>query len=261
MYRLPDTNHPLDFPNDFTTTPEGLLALGGNLLPQTLVNAYSKGIFPWFNQEDPLLWWHPNPRLVIFPKSVHISRRMRQILKKTRYNLSNLTQKTPFCPPECPNPEYILTFNQNFPLIIENCKEKRGPNRTGTWITPQIKESYIQLHVQGYAHSVEVWNLKGDLVGGLYGVALGRVFFGESMFSHQPNTSKIALYKLCEFLAAHDFELLDCQVESDHLLSLGAQNIIRKDFLQILKDADCTSQNKSTCFPSPPQELTSLSTS
>jgi leucyl/phenylalanyl-tRNA---protein transferase len=228
MYRLPQTTHPLDFPDDIITTPEGLLAVGGNLHPLTLINAYAKGIFPWFSQDDPTLWWHPDPRLVIFPESVHLSRRMSQILNKISLPSKKATLRKGQKPP------YFVTLNKSFHKVIEECASKRGKGRESTWITQGMITSYIKLHEMKFAHSVEVWNEKQELVGGMYGISLGKVFFGESMFSHESNTSKIALYWLCDLLKMNDFVLLDCQIVSDHLKKLGATEISGQKFMEYL---------------------------
>lgn len=223
VYRLPDTRRPLRFPDDFETTPEGLLALGGNLHPETLLNAYEKGIFPWFNEGEPILWWHPDPRLVLFPDQVHVSHKMRTFMKRGLYHVS---------------------FNLNFPGVMAACAAKRGKARTGTWITDGLQDAFVELHHQGFAHSVEVYSTDNRLVGGMYGLALGKIFFGESMFSDEDNTSKLALIMLCEKLVQHDFFCLDCQVESAHLLSLGAELIPREEFLDALTKGRTSSRER-----------------
>lgn len=227
MYRLPDTNTPLDFPNDFETSPEGLLALGGNLHPQTLVNAYAKGIFPWFGPDDPILWFHPEPRLVLYPQDMVVSRSLRQV--KTQ--LGN-------------NHEMELAFNRDFKAVMQGCAAPRG-DQPGTWITEDMIAAYTALHTQGYAHSVEVWQ-NDELVAGLYGLALGKIFFGESMFTAKPNLSKIALMHLCEALIIKGFVLIDCQQETQHLQSLGAVSISRDKFLAELQRAECQNKIKTT---------------
>lgn len=221
MYRLPDITEPFEFPNDFATSPEGLLALGGNLHPLTLVSAYSKGIFPWFNPGDPLLWWHPEPRLIFFPDKVKVSRKIRAFLKRC----------------SGPNSRYTLTVNHDFAAVIRECADKRGKERTSTWITETMMAAYIQLYDMGFAHSVEVWNTDKKLVGGIYGIALGKAFFGESMFSHESNTSKLAFFFLCDLLVKNDFMILDGQVESPHLKSLGGVCTSRQEFRAYLKKA------------------------
>jgi leucyl/phenylalanyl-tRNA--protein transferase len=196
-----------------------LLAIGGNLHPQTLLNAYAKGIFPWFNPGDPILWWHPNPRLVLFPHEIHVARRLKPLWKRRQWR---------------------VVFNRDFPAVLNACAAKRGPRRTATWITAGLKDSFIALHRRGFAHSVEVRDAGDDrLLGGLYGMALGKIFFGESMFSHVPNASKFALIELCQRLAQRDFLLLDCQVESEHLKTLGARALPRAEFLRFLRRGGC----------------------
>lgn len=248
MYRISETKHPIEFPNDFETTPEGLLALGGNLHPKTLINAYSKGLFPWFSEGDPILWWHPQPRLVIIPKKIHIATRLSRFFRK-KCRFDGFVSPHNTLPPES-DVEMRITFNRDFKAVIENCREKRTAKRTGTWITPEIVKNYSALHELGYAHSVEVWDSQAKLIGGMYGIAIGKIFFGESMFSHVANASKIAIYTLCQFLSDNNFLLLDCQVESPHLLTLGAENISRENFLNVLKLGETHLKQSSTAFTS-----------
>lgn len=217
MYRLPDIAVPLDFPNDFRTTEEGLLAVGGNLLPQTLVNAYAKGVFPWYSQGDPILWWHPDPRLVLVPDQFHASRSLDKIIKRG---------------------DFTVSFNRDFDRVISDCAAKRAPKRDSTWILPEIKQAYRALFEAGFAQSVEVWERSGRFAGGMYGVAMGRVFFGESMVSHATNASKVALFHLCEAMTRLGYLLLDCQVTSEHLLTLGAREITREAFLRFLQSGE-----------------------
>lgn len=214
MYRLPDIPDPIDFPDDFETSAEGLLAMGGNLHPVTLVHAYAKGIFPWFSKGDPILWWHPDPRLVFFPDKIRVTTKMRKILKKTAWE---------------------VTVNRAFGEVMRECANKRGKGRTSTWIQPEFLTSYGELHAHGYAQSVEVWNANGRLVGGIYGLTIGKIFFGESMFSHESNASKVALIHLGERLRQKGYLLLDGQVSSPHLLSMGAVEISRESFLEFLR--------------------------
>lgn len=192
--------------------PDGLLAAGGDLSPERLVHAYSKGIFPWFSDDQPILWWSPDPRCVIFPSEVHISKSLKK----------HIRQKQP-----------TLSFNRAFPEVIRHCA--RWHSDEGTWITEEMEEAYYKLHKLGIAHSVEVWEGE-ELVGGLYGLALGRCFFGESMFSLKPNSSKVAFAGLCQQLQEWNYAIVDCQVENPHLLTLGAKCIDRSDFLSILKN-------------------------
>lgn len=193
--------------------PVGLLAAGGKLSPDWLVTAYSQGIFPWFEMGQPVLWWSPDPRLVLYPERVKISRSMRKLIRKQ---------------------PYLITMDTNFAAVIHSCKSKRD-SAAGTWITYEMQAAYIQLHELGLAHSIEVW-AGSAIVGGLYGVALGKVFFGESMFSRQANASKIALIALALQLQRWQFGLIDCQVSSQHLLSMGAEEISRHNFGVQLRD-------------------------
>ena len=191
------------------TRPNGLLAIGGDLRPERLLNAYRNGIFPWFDADRPILWWSPDPRLVLRLDDFRISRKMKSLARRRPYE---------------------ITMNRAFAEVIRNC----GAGRTvGTWITPAMETAYCRLHELGHAHSVEVWN-ESRLIGGLYGVALGRMFYGESMFSLEDNASKLALERLVRQLLAWEFHLIDCQVSSDHLMSLGAVEIPRREFLKQL---------------------------
>ena len=202
---FPDVSHAL-------RDPDGLLAIGGDLSCERLLEAYRNGIFPWFNEGQPILWWSPDPRCVIEPNEIKISRSLR---KRLRSNI------------------YTVTFNQNFQAVMELCAAPRK-DVNETWITNDIKLAYLQLHQQGYAHSVETWH-EDKLVGGLYGIALGKVFFGESMFSHRPDASKVALVNLVEQLQNKKFRIIDCQVHSKHLQSLGAKPVHREMFIQYLR--------------------------
>ncbi|WP_375177166.1 leucyl/phenylalanyl-tRNA--protein transferase [Marinobacter mobilis] len=190
--------------------PDGLLALGGDLSPKRLELAYRNGIFPWYSDDQPILWWSPNPRCVLFPEEVHVSRSLRRTLNQNRFR---------------------MTADQAFEEVIRVCGESRVE---GTWITDEMKDAYIQLHQLGIAHSIEAWNQDGQLAGGMYGIALGCCFFGESMFSLETNASKVLMVHLAHQLKAWGYDLLDCQVESPHLLSMGARSIPRTDFLSIL---------------------------
>tara|TARA_R110001599_G_scaffold73034_3_gene202192 strand:+ start:8405 stop:9148 length:744 start_codon:yes stop_codon:yes gene_type:complete len=194
-------------PNKALQDPEGLSAVGGDLSSTRLIHLYSKGFFPWFSEPDPILWWHPEQRCVLRPEQFHTSTSLRKALKK--------------------NP-WMFTVNQEFESVIGHCSALRA-DKEGTWISSDITNAYIELHKLGYAHSIEIW-LDGKLAGGFYGVAMGKLFFGESMFSLQPNASKIALKTFCTLAKDCHIELIDCQVESDHLLSLGAELIPRKEF-------------------------------
>ena len=210
----------VSFPPVANANEDGLLAMGGDLTVDTLVSAYSQGIFPWFNQDQPLLWWSPDPRLVLLPEQVKISRSLSKVIRKQHFKLS---------------------CNQQFEAVIRGCALRGTPipfaQATDTWITESMHQAYLELQKKGYAHSIEVW-LDDRLVGGLYGVALGSVFFGESMFSQASNASKVALVGLCQHLRAKQFKIIDCQVETDHLVSMGATNIPRSQFIEQLKNID-----------------------
>lgn len=191
--------------------PDGLLAIGGCLSKNRLLNAYRHGIFPWYNPGEPILWWSPDPRLVLFPEKLLVSRSLRKSLRQQVYS---------------------VTLDQAFDEVIEQCAQPR-PGQSGTWITADIKEAYGEMFRLGFAHSAEAW-LDGKLVGGLYGLALGQVFFGESMFHTQTDASKIAFAVLVDKLKAWGYRLIDCQVHSQHLVSLGAEEISRDEFGQWL---------------------------
>lgn len=205
---------PIAFPELEQANRDGLLAMGGELNPDWLVSAYSQGIFPWFSQGQPILWWSPDPRLVLFPNKIHISRSLKKVIRQQQFS---------------------VTCNQNFAEVISNCAMRGATSKydDGTWITDEMNQAYQELHKLNYAHSIEVWQ-DDELVGGLYGIALGKVFFGESMFSHKSNASKIALVALCKYLIQRDYKIVDCQVTSDHLLSLGAEEVPRTEFAEYL---------------------------
>ena len=188
--------------------PNGLLCAGGDLTPQRLVMAYLKGIFPWYSPGEPILWWSPDPRMVLFPAEFKLSRSLRKTLRKANYR---------------------VRLDTRFKAIIEACARTSRKDQAGTWITPEIQAAYVKLHELGYAHSVETW-LDDRLVGGLYGIAIGKMFYGESMFAHATDASKIALAHLVRFLADNGFGLIDCQMNTAHLASLGAREIPRSEF-------------------------------
>lgn len=190
----------------------GLLAAGGDLSPQRLLAAYRRGIFPWYSDGDPLLWWSPNPRMVLIPSQLKISRSLAKVLRHA---------------------EYEIRLDTAFPQVIRACANAPREGQNGTWISPEMQTAYIELHHLGYAHSVETWR-DGRLIGGLYGIAIGRAFFGESMFSRATNASKISLAHLCAHLRQQDFGIIDCQMETTHLASLGASPIPRSDFTRRL---------------------------
>ncbi len=207
-----DEGTPFPDPELALREPDGLLAIGGNLSPQRLIDAYSNGIFPWYSADQPILWWTPDPRLVLFPEDLKISRSLRKTLRK---------------------PTYEITFDRAFSAVIDNCARPR-PNQDGTWITPEMHRAYCRLFELGHAHSAEAW-YEGELVGGLYGIAVGQVFFGESMFAHRTDASKAAFAHLVRQLEKWDFGLIDCQVKSAHLQSLGAVEIPRREFTHLVK--------------------------
>lgn len=212
MFLLSDNNYA--FPHPDFTSPDGVIAFGGDLSTGRLLEAYAKGIFPWFNPEDPIIWWCPDPRFVLFPDKLRISKSMRPYFNQKKFE---------------------VTIDQDFRSIIEACGEtKRHAQGNGTWITDDMIEGYFALHEAGFAHSIEV-RKNGKIVGGLYGVSLGKVFFGESMFSKVSNASKFGFITITRRLKELDFQLIDCQQETRHLASLGAEAIERSDFLSILQ--------------------------
>ncbi len=194
--------------------PSGLLAVGGDLTPEWLLEAYRHGIFPWFNADEPVLWWTPDPRCVLMTDQVKIRRSLRKVMKKSGWRVS---------------------FDTQFDRVIRACAETPRPGQEGTWLSERMIHAYTTLHSLGYAHSVEVW-WEDELVGGLYGVSLGKVFFGESMFSWRPDASKIALVRLAQQLQAWGFRMIDCQVPTDHLMSMGATLLPRAEFERILNE-------------------------
>ena len=202
------------FPPVELASRSGLLAVGGDLSPDRLVLAYREGVFPWFSEDEPILWWSPDPRFVLLPEELRISRSMRKMLKRDIFR---------------------VTYDRAFREVIEGCRQPRRGQR-GTWITEEMAGAYICLHNLGLAHSVEVW-FNGTLAGGIYGISLGSCFFGESMFTKVNNASKTALIHLVAFLRNRNFALIDCQVYTRHLQSLGARMISRTLFLDILSEA------------------------
>ena len=203
----------LYFPPVSAANPDGILAIGGDLAPERLQLAYKSGIFPWFEEGEAIFWWSPNPRMVLFLDELVVSKSMRNILNR---NISK------------------VTFNQNFREVISNCQKIKRDGQNGTWITTNMIEAYCKLHEMGIAKSVEVWQNE-DLVGGLYGIDLGHIFCGESMFSKVSNASKVAFIALANQLKAANYIILDCQVHNEHLESLGCREIEREDFMKILK--------------------------
>lgn len=209
IYLLTDE---LVFPDPSLATEEGVLAIGGDLRPKRLILGYSLGIFPWYSTGEPIIWWSPDPRFVLFPEELKVSHSMRKTLRQEVFD---------------------ITFDKAFDRVIAECKKARRKGQRGTWITPEMLKAYVKLHELGLAHSVEAWK-DGELVGGLYGVSLGKVFFGESMFSRMGNASKACLIKLTEQLLKHDFKLIDSQVYTLHLESMGAREIPRSEYLELL---------------------------
>lgn len=204
----------LYFPHPELALAEGLLAVGGDLSPERLITAYSFGIFPWYNEDSPILWWSPNPRFILYPDELKVSKSMRPYFNQQKYT---------------------VTIDTYFPEVLTACQRIERKDQDSTWITYEMHDAYCKLHEMGYAHSVEVW--KGDqLAGGLYGISLGNMFFGESMFALAPNASKFALISLVKILKAKGFTLIDCQQETAHLASLGARTIDRKEFLKQLRN-------------------------
>ncbi len=203
----------LYFPHPNLADEEGLLAIGGDLQPDRLLLAYRFGIFPWYNNDQPILWWSPDPRCVLYPGNLRVSKSMRTLLKKI---------------------SWTTTADVEFIQVITQCQKIKRAHQSGTWITQDMLNAYINLHHRGYAHSIEVWDDK-RLIGGLYGLSLGKVFFGESMFSLRDNASKYAFVKLVQHLEHQRFTLIDCQQDTPHLRSLGATTIPRSEFLEYLR--------------------------
>lgn len=195
--------------------PDGLLAVGGDLSIERLLVAYQHGIFPWYSHNQPILWWSPDPRMVLLPARVRVSRSLRKTLRQHQFS---------------------VTLDQSFAEVISSCAVQARKGQDGTWIVDDMQQAYMQLHNKGYAHSVEVWHAD-KLVGGLYGVSMGKVFFGESMFSTHTDASKVALVYLCALLLEQDFSLIDCQVYTPHLASLGAELIPREEFIDNILSA------------------------
>ncbi len=205
------------FPHPEHADSNGLLALGGDLSVKRLLLAYSSGIFPWYSPGDPILWWSPDPRMVLFPSELHIPKRLARTLRKGKFGFS---------------------IDRDFPGVIQGCASVGGRGREGTWITPEMMDAYVELHRRGFAHSAEAW-MDGRLVGGLYGVCLGRVFFGESMFHTVSDASKAAFVTLVTWLRENGIELIDCQIHTGHLARFGAREISRRDFLKLISRLCC----------------------
>lgn len=205
----------LNFPHPELANEDGILAIGGDLSVERLLIAYNNGLFPWYNPEDPILWWSPDPRFVLFPEELKIAKSMRSYFNQRKFEVS---------------------FDRSFEQVIRNCKTQTRKGQVGgTWISEAMVNAYCNLHKAGYAHSVEVWK-DDELVGGLYGIGLGKMFFGESMFSKMSNASKVGFITLVKYLTAKDYRLIDCQQETKHLKSLGGNNISRSSFLKMVRE-------------------------
>lgn len=225
LYQLSEE---LIFPHPTMTIdePEGLLAFGGDLLVERLVLAYQHGIFPWYSEGEPILWWSPDPRMLLYPDKYHASGSFRKFLRKT---------------------DFSVTLNKDFDAVIDACAHI-SRNDSGTWITEDMKNAYKDLHAAGYAHSIEVWD-KHSLVGGLYGVAVGTAFCGESMFHKATNASKLAMFCLVQHMKQHNGAFIDCQMHTPHLSSLGAITVAKKQFLHELERSQKHSFNQGTWTP------------
>jgi leucyl/phenylalanyl-tRNA--protein transferase len=208
------------FPHPSESVEDGLLAIGGDLSPQRLVTAYTLGIFPWFGDNEPILWWSPDPRLILFPDKFKVSKSLKHTIKKNIFD---------------------IRIDFAFEEVINNCKRISRKDQNGTWITNEMKDAYIKMHKLGLAHSIETW-IDNKLVGGLYGLSLGNAFFGESMFHKYRDASKVAFYYLSQLALDMNLSFIDCQVSSPHLISLGAEEVTRDNFLDLLAE----SNNKKT---------------
>ena len=209
MVRLGDDHI---FPSPRSANEHGVVAYGGDLNPNRIIQAYKQGIFPWFESDDNLLWWSPNPRMILYPEKIKISKSLKSVIKKNIFK---------------------VTFNKDFEEVIESCSNIKRLGQKGTWITSGLKESFLQLHEKGLAMSVEVWK-DSKIVGGLYGLDLGNVFCGESMFSKSSNASKVALLNLSSELRKNNYKFIDCQIPTEHLKSMGGEEVSRDDFLKLL---------------------------
>ena len=217
----------IEFPPPHLASKEGLLAIGGDLSRERLLLAYRMGIFPWFSDDEPILWWSPDPRLVLYPNEIKISKTLKKIMKKGLFK---------------------VTMDSAFVQVINQCAQIRIQNNQGTWILEDMIDAYCKLHESGFAHSVEAW-YQGELAGGLYGVSLGNCFFGESMFTRISNASNVALVTLVEYLNTLSFDIIDCQLTTEHLLRFGAKEIPRAAFLNQLEESLKASTKKGKwCF-------------
>lgn len=234
---LPEDSPP-DFPQTNTAQkdPNGLLAAGGLLTPSWLLKAYRQGIFPWFDDESPILWWSPAPRMVLQPKDFHISKSLKKLMRQHTQTPPQHANDQPKLNRKNNSPHYKITCNQAFQDVITACSQPRD-NEDGTWITDDMIEAYIRLNANNICHSVECWDNKGNLVGGLYGLLIDRVFFGESMFNRANNASKLSFAFFADYLFSSGVELIDCQMHSDHMERFGAKEVEREEFEKILKSA------------------------
>ena len=205
----------IKFPPAHLARNDGLLAVGGDLSQDRLLLAYKMGIFPWYSESEPILWWSPDPRLVLYPNEIKVSKTLKKVIQKDIFH---------------------ITIDQAFNQVITSCARIRLQNNEGTWIVDDMIKSYCELHESGFAHSVEAWH-EGELAGGLYGVSLGRCFFGESMFTRISNASNVAFVFLVEYLKKLSFDIIDCQVSTEHLINFGAREIPRNDFLKQIEKA------------------------
>lgn len=224
---------PFPATSDTLDDPQGLLAAGADLSPSTLLKAYSAGIFPWYSDDQPILWWAPSPRMILKPSSFHLSRSLRKRLRQNAFSLA---------------------LDHDFEAVIARCASVARDDQPGTWITQAMQQAYVAMHQLGFAHSIEVYR-DGDLVGGLYGIKLGKVFFGESMFSQTSDASKVALFMLCALSETLSIAIIDCQMQTNHLASLGAQTVARETFEQYLPGA--SQQPIGQSWHKPPQSLAS----
>ena len=206
--------HEFTFPHPLHADPSGILGIGGDLSSKRLLLAYRFGIFPWYNVDEPIIWWFPDPRCVLFPTQVKISKSMRSVLNTGKYR---------------------ITYDRNFSDVIKKCQIVKRKGQSGTWIHKEMIDAYAKLHQKGYAHSVEIWE-DDDLVGGLYGISIGKIFFGESMFAEKPNTSKLALIKLAQKLESKGYTVIDCQQDTPHIRSMGAELISAHSFYNFLRE-------------------------
>jgi len=211
----PLSKHATDFPDPRSASDEGLLAYGGDLSSSRVITAYKKGIFPWYSQGDPILWWSPNPRLLLYPHNFKVKKSFRRVLRSGKFS---------------------VTFDERFSDVIRYCATVPREGQNSTWILPEMEEAYIRLHEEGFAHSVEVYK-EEKLVGGLYGVSIGKAFFGESMFSLVPDASKVAFKALSDVLGSRGYDFIDCQMKTDHMIRLGAETVERDIFLGALENA------------------------